>query len=173
VDSTSLAFRIGSRVLHKRIRTREGTEHGGWYGTVLALPLSGPQGPIGLCVVLSDDGELHGVAPEALEPLDGDGFAISVQHLHRKRAVLFDQMVCALATMRQIDIADPAAKVQIEAEVEAMSRSWTSADSVDVRRKGFDEHPKSRGLFMASLTKYLEAADLIKELTEAIGGDSS
>jgi hypothetical protein len=178
VDCTTL--RIGTRVFHRRFRTREGTEHGGWYGTVIGLPpeLAGGRNgvPCGLyCVLRDDDGELYGLAPEVLEVCEGAvdlGLQVAVRVLDEKRENLFHDLLCSIASSRRANLADPKTRMQIEAEVTGMTADWSSADAAALRRKEFLESPELRRRLIGSLTAYLEAGDLIKQLAELIDGDS-
>lgn len=173
------AFRIGARVLCRRFITREGTAHGGWHGTIIGLPpelAGGPNGvPRGLYAVLADDGTLDGLAADALEVCteEEDGLLIAVQVLHEKRERLAHDMVCIVAASRRANLSDPTTRMQIEAEVRRMSASWGDADSEKLRRKELSEKPELRRRLIDSLTKYLEAGDLIQQLTELIDGDSA
>jgi hypothetical protein len=172
-------FKIGHRVLCRRFRTREGTEHGGWYGTVIGLPpelAGGPNGvPRGLYAVLrDDDGELFGLAPDGLE-LSGDrehGLQNAVYRLNQKRERLAHDMACTLAASQRANLSDPTTRMRIEAEVKRMSASWGDADGAALRRKEF-ERPELRTRFIKSLSAYLQAGDLIRQLMELIDGDSS
>jgi hypothetical protein len=174
-------FKIGHRVLCRRFKTREGGEHGGWYGTVIGLPpelAGGRTGvPRGLYAVLrDDDGEVLGLAPEGLEVCNGGvdhGLQIAVQVLDEKRQNLFHDLLCSIAASRRANLADPKNRMQIEAEVRGMTADWSSADAAALRRKEFLESPELRKRLIGSLTAYLEAGDLIKQLAELIDGDST
>jgi hypothetical protein len=174
-------LKIGMRVLCRRFKTREGTEHGGWTGTVIGRPpelAGGPNGvPRGLYAVLRDhDGELFGLAPDALEVCNGavdHGLQVAVQVLDEKRERLAHDLLCLVAASRRANLSDPTTRMQIEAEVRRMSASWGDADSEKLRRKELSENPELRRKLIASLTAYLETGDLIRQLTELIDGDSS
>src|SRR5688572_13975222 len=130
----------GSRVRWKRT---------GIGGTILALP-GGHSGPADLLAALDDALELHVVHPTLLVATgESDGFAISRQMLIGKRQTLFAEMVNTLAMMRQTDLADPAARAALEAEVRRMSADWSSADATRARRKEvLVENPELRQRFV-------------------------
>lgn len=52
-----------------------------------------------------------------------------------------------------------------------MSADWSSADAAALRRKEFLEKPELRTRFIKSLTEFLEAGELIQQITESIDGD--
>ena len=155
-DPIERTLKPGSRVRWKRRAVT---------GTVLAMP-GMHNGPGDLHAVLDDEGELYAVHETLLEPLDGDGFTISRQVLHAKRATLFDEMTRILATAQNVDLADPAARRQVEDQVTRMSRSWGDADGTRLR-KGLSENPELRRRFVQRLTEYLEIGELIEELTDS------
>lgn len=144
-------FDVGDRVFNRLSK---------WYGTVLAEP-GAHSGSPDLFAVLDDAGELHAVHPTLLEPLDGDGFAISRQMLIEKRQALFAEMVDTFAAMRQTDLSDPAARRQVEDLVRQMSRSWSSADAATWRRKWNPEH---RRRFVRLVTAFLELGETLNLL---------
>jgi hypothetical protein len=149
-------------------------DDGGETGTVVGLPPEGQSG-VGFYAVLLNSGEIHGFAPSALELCSEavDGLQIAAQVLQERRAVLFHDMLCLVAASRRADLSDPRTRMQIEAEVRRMSASWADADAAALRRKEFSENPGLRKRLIGSLTAYLETGDLIGQLTELIGGDSS
>ena len=177
---STLAFPIGTRVLCRRFRTREGGEHGGWTGTLIGLPpeLAGGRNgvPAGLYAVLrDDDGEVFGLAPEGLKVCNGamdHGLQVAVRVLDEKRERLAHDMACTLAASQRANLSDPTTRMRIEAEVKRMSASWGDADGAVLRRKEF-VRPELRTRFIKSLSAYLQAGDLIRQLMELIDGDSS
>lgn len=145
--------------------TRVRLKHSAVTGTVLAVP-GMHAGPGDLHAVLDDHGDLCAVHEMLLEPLDGDGFTISRQVLHAKRATLFGEMTRILATAQGVDLADPAARRQVEDQVTRMSRSWGDADGTRLRQ-GLSENTELRRRFVQRLTEYLETGELIAELTDS------
>ena len=101
------------------------------------------------------------------------GLQIAVRVLDEKRENLFHDMLCLVAATRRANLSDPRIRTQIEGEVRRMSADWSSADAAALRRKEFLERPELRTRFIKSVTKYLEAGDLIRQLAELIDGDSS
>ena len=174
------ALKIGTRVFHPSFRTREGNQHGGWTGTIIGLPpeLAGGRNgvPRGLYAVLrDDDGELYGLAPEALEVCEGavdHGLQVAVKVLDEKRERLAHDLTCLLAASQRANLADPKTRMQIEAEVEKMTADWSSADAAAMRRKEFFEKPELRSRFIKSLSSFIETGDLIRQIMELIDGDA-
>jgi hypothetical protein len=170
---TQRMFKVGNRVRVKRMWARGLGDDGGETGTVVGLPSEGQSG-VGLYPVLRDSGEIHGFAPDALELCsEEDGLQIAARVLQEKREGLFHDMVCTVAASRRINLRDPSARQQVEAEVGRMTADWSSADAAALRRKEFLERPELRTRFIKSVTKYLEAGELIRQLAELIDGDSS
>jgi hypothetical protein len=136
----------------------------GLFGTVLAMP-GEFVGPPDLFAVLGDDGELRAVHAMLLGPTgEADGFRISRQMLIERRRVLFVEMVDTIASMRQIDLGDPAARQQVENQVKTMSRSWADADGTRLRRREFLAHPEHRQRFVRLVTVYLELGETLNML---------
>src|SRR5688572_17764931 len=171
VNQTS--FNVGDRVSIKRVWVRAPRDDGG-DGTVVGLPAElGGQSSVGLYPVLLDSGEIHGFAADALELCNGavnHGLQVALQVLDEKRENLFHDMLCLVAATRRANLSDPRIRTQIEGEVRRMSADWSSADAAALRRKEFIDAPELRSRFIKSVTKYLEAGELIRQLVELIDG---
>jgi hypothetical protein len=173
-DITKPPFRIGNRVRIIRRWARGLGDDGAETGTILA-ELGGAGGHSGLYKVLSDDGVLQGLAPEALELCSDcdreEGLQESIRRLEEQRENLFHDMLCIVAASRRANLADPVIRQQVAADVELMSSDWHSLASERMRRVEFSEKPELRTRFQRSLVAFLELGDLIEHVVELIDGD--